>query len=84
MDGDTAYYVEHGLGVQQLLAELREELRSGSYRPLPVRERMIPKRDGKLRRLGIPTVTSYREVVQRAFGFVGGHASVSSALWRAA
>ena len=52
VDGDTAYYVEQPLGVQQLLTELREELRCGSYRPLPVRERMIPKRGGKLRRLG--------------------------------
>jgi RNA-directed DNA polymerase len=56
VDGDTAYYVEHRLGVQQLLTELREELRAGSYRPLPVRERMIPKRGGKLRRLGIATI----------------------------
>lgn len=68
VDGDTAYYVEHRLGVQQLLTELREELRAGSYRPLPVRERMIPKRGGKLRRLGIATIRD--RVVQAAVKLV--------------
>src|SRR5215210_750375 len=79
VDGQSAAYVEQVLGVQRFLTELREELREGSYRPLPVRERMIPKRGGKVRRLGIPTVTAYREVVHRAFGFAGGDASVSPA-----
>ena len=68
VDGDTAYHVEHRLGVQQLLAGLREELRSGSYRPLPARERMIPKRGGKLRRLGIATIRD--RVVQAAVKLV--------------
>lgn len=68
VDGDTAYYVEQRLGVLQLLTELREELRAGSYRPLPVRERMIPKRGGKLRRLGIATIRD--RVVQAAVKLV--------------
>src|SRR3954454_4759140 len=68
VDGDTAYYVEHRLGVQQLLTGLREELRTGSYRPLPVRERMIPKRGGKLRPLGIATIRD--RVVQAAVKLV--------------
>lgn len=68
VDGDTAYYVEQRLGVAQLLAELRGELRSGSYRPLAVRERMIPKRGGKLRRLGIATIRD--RVVQAAVKLV--------------
>jgi RNA-directed DNA polymerase len=56
VDGQLAAYVEQVLGVERFLTELRQELRDGSYRPLPVKERMIPKRGGKLRRLGIATV----------------------------
>jgi group II intron reverse transcriptase/maturase len=68
VDGRSAAYVEKVLGVERFLAELREELRSGSYRPLPVRERMIPKRGGKRRRLGIATVRD--RVVQAALKLV--------------
>jgi RNA-directed DNA polymerase len=68
VDGQSAAYVEQVLGVQRFLTELREELRSGSCRPLPVRERMIPKRGGKLRRLGIATVRD--RVVQAAVKLV--------------
>ena len=68
VDGQTAYYVEQVLGVEWFLADLREELRRGSYRPQPVKERMIPKRGGKLRRLGIATVRD--RVVQAALKLV--------------
>src|SRR6266498_2494081 len=58
---------------------------SGSYFPSPVRAVEIPKpHGGGTRVLGVPTITSYRCVVQRAFGFVGGHASVPSAVREAA
>ena len=40
----------------RLLAELRDDLKAQRFQPVPVRERMIPKANGKLRRLGIPTV----------------------------
>ena len=43
-------------GVEEFLDELRSQLKDRSFRPLPVRERMIPKAGGKLRRLGIATV----------------------------
>ena len=37
------------------LADLREQLKTRAFRPLPVRQVMIPKGNGKLRALGIPT-----------------------------
>ena len=81
VDAATRRHVE-ARGVEQFLIELREELRAGTFRPLPVRERLIPKRGGK-RRLGIPTVIAYPKVAQAGFGFVGCHPSVSSAARRA-
>lgn len=58
VDGNTARHVEQRMGVVKFLDGLREELRSGNFQPLPVKERLIPKRGGanKLRRLGVPTV----------------------------
>lgn len=68
VDGDTAFYIESRVGVPRFLAGLREELRSGNYRPLPVRERMIPKPGGRFRRLGVPTIRD--RVVQAAVKLV--------------
>ena len=68
VDRQNAYEIERRLGVEQFLGGLREELRAGSFRPAPVKERVIPKRGGKLRRLGIATVRD--RVVQAALKLV--------------
>ena len=68
VDGATAYFIETRRGVEPFLAEIREELKTRAFRPLPVRERMIPKAGGKLRRLGIATVRD--RVVQAALKLV--------------
>jgi RNA-directed DNA polymerase len=67
VDSATRRHVE-ALGVERFLWGLRGELRAGTFRPLPVRERMIPKRDGRKRRLGIPTLRD--RVVQMALKLV--------------
>lgn len=68
VDGMTVERVEREIGVEQFLADLREDLRTRRFRPLPVRQRMIPKSNGKLRRLGIPTLRD--RVVQAALKLV--------------
>lgn len=67
-DGKTVAYIEDRLGAQVFLARLRSQLKDRSFRPVPVRERMIPKTGGKLRRLGIPTVAD--RVVQASLKLV--------------
>src|SRR4029450_4940593 len=58
-DGWTVTRIENEIGVSGFLDHLRALLKSGEFRPQPVRERKIPKPGGagRVRRLGIPTVT---------------------------
>jgi RNA-directed DNA polymerase len=70
VDGMTVALVEERIGVPRFLDDLRAQLKEGTFRPLPVRERKIPKPggSGKLRKLGIPAVAD--KVVQAALKLV--------------
>jgi RNA-directed DNA polymerase len=57
VDGLTVADVGEQTGIAGFLDDLRARLKAGTFRPLPVRERTIPKPggSGKVRKLGIPT-----------------------------
>ncbi|AUH40498.1 group II intron reverse transcriptase/maturase [Streptomyces sp. CMB-StM0423] len=67
IDGRSAFSIESA-GVEEFLGGLRSQLKDRSFSPLPARERMIPKSDGKKRRLGIATVCD--RVVQASLKLV--------------
>lgn len=56
VDAVTRYRVEERLGVIPFLEELRSSLRDGTFQALPVKQAVIPKKNGKVRYLGIPTL----------------------------
>ncbi len=64
VDGEAIEDIESRGACRQFLEMLQEELRTGTYRPRPVRREYIPKPDGRLRPLGIPCVRD--RVVQAA------------------
>jgi RNA-directed DNA polymerase len=56
VDAVTRFYVEGTIGVIPFLEGLRSSLKDGSFTPLPVKQAVIPKKGGKVRYLGIPTL----------------------------
>jgi RNA-directed DNA polymerase len=64
VDKVTVTYIESRVGEQAFLGHVRHLLKTRTFTPVPVRQVMIPKASGKLRALGIPTVTD--RVVQAA------------------
>ena len=56
VDGISFEAIEGGKGIETFLRELAQDLKDKTYRAQPVRRVMIPKEDGSLRPLGIPTI----------------------------
>ena len=56
IDKATAARVETSVGVEGFLSQIRDLLKSGEFRPVEVRQVIVPKGNtGKFRKLGIPT-----------------------------
>jgi RNA-directed DNA polymerase len=77
VDGMTVAGIKDYL--KQHWPAIREQLLNGTYEPKPVRRVEIPKPDGGVRKLGIPTVSADCTRAQFAFGMDGDPSSVPSA-----
>ena len=62
VDGET--WRHYGEDLETRLQDLSRRLRAGAYRASPVRRVFVPKADGRLRPLGVPTLED--KIVQRA------------------
>jgi RNA-directed DNA polymerase len=56
VDKATVAWIATRVGVEAFLGHIRDALKSGGFHPVEVRQILIPKKSGKLRKLGIPTV----------------------------
>jgi len=68
IDRASVAWIESRIGVEVFLQDIRAQLRGRLFQPVAVRQVMIPKPSGTLRRLGIPTVTD--RVVQATLKLV--------------
>src|SRR5215218_9570261 len=68
VDRATVAWIASRVGVEEFLLAVREQLRARTFQPVEVRQVEIPKASGKLRKLGIPTVTD--RVVQAVLKLV--------------
>jgi RNA-directed DNA polymerase len=85
VDKVTVAMVETWVGVEAFLDTIRASLKSGEFRPVDVRQVMIPKANGRLRKLGIPTVAdrvvqaSLKLVLEPIFERISNRARMGSA-----
>ena len=62
IDGQT--WLQYGKDLEKNLQDLSRRLRCGAYQAKPVRRAYVPKRDGRQRPIGVPTLED--KIVQRA------------------
>jgi RNA-directed DNA polymerase len=68
LDGATFDQIEDEIGVDNFLQQIQHELISRTYRPMRNRKKEIPKGNGKVRVLGIPSIRD--RVVQGALKLI--------------
>jgi len=73
---DGVGWEAYGQDLEANLQDLHRRLHAGSYRARPSRRSYIPKADGRLRPLGIATVTSYCSSCNRVLGSSHGCGAV--------
>ena len=66
VDGVTVGHVRSLIGEEEFLTDIGERLRARTFCPSPTRRVEIPKANGKMRKLGIPTDLANGELTQAA------------------